>query len=131
MTDEDRANGIRHARRHSGDAFAEAAFSLLLDALDVVIREKRKAKRPNIKASELAVAFEILAVGLFGWLAQAVVESWGIRSSADLGRLVNALVEVDMLRREKHDGEADFDELPDISNAIAVRSREALEAVRM
>jgi uncharacterized repeat protein (TIGR04138 family) len=58
------------------------------------------------------------AVERFGYLARTVLESWNIRRTDDIGVIVYAMIEVELLRRNDNDSQADFHDVFDFEEAF-------------
>jgi uncharacterized repeat protein (TIGR04138 family) len=54
----------------------------------------------------------------FGMLARAVLESWGIRSTGDIGEVVFKLIRVGQLKKSKRDKREDFDDVFEFDEAF-------------
>lgn len=70
-------------------------------------------RRQRVSAQDIAWAVRELAGQCFGPLARTVLEHWGIRSTSDIGRIVEALCEEKMLVKEENDRIEDFDNVYD------------------
>jgi uncharacterized repeat protein (TIGR04138 family) len=109
-----------------------AATDVTWDALEFVLRgyrtvvanrRGRDQVRAHISAPELSWGFIAYADNRFGATAANMLESMGLRDSADLGRVIFALVEAGMLTA------SDGDLLSDFTGVLTVRS--ALETLRL
>jgi uncharacterized repeat protein (TIGR04138 family) len=98
---------VRQIREADG-RFGAEAYLLVMEALDhtmAILGEHR-----HVTAGELLEGFCAHAKRMYGILALAVVQKWGIESGADVGRIVYQLVEAGVLRTQEGDRFEDFDE---------------------
>jgi uncharacterized repeat protein (TIGR04138 family) len=93
-----------HAR--DGSRFNERAYLFVLSSVEFL--QNRLDARRHVTGSELSWACRDLALERFGLLARTVLDCWGIRATADFGRIVYALVEIGLLSTQDGDTEADF-----------------------
>jgi uncharacterized repeat protein (TIGR04138 family) len=73
----------------------------------------------HVTGQELCIGLRDFAVQQYGSLARFVLEQWGIRRTADFGRIVFAMVEVGLLRKTDDDSIADFEGVFDFAEAFA------------
>ncbi len=93
-----------HAR--SSRRYDERAYLFVLAGIEYL--QLKLDVRRHVTGSELAWACRDLARDRFGLLARAVLESWGITSTADFGAIVFTLVSVELLSAQPNDSENDF-----------------------
>lgn len=86
--------------------YDERAYLFVLAALE--FQQSRLAERRHITGRELAVACRDLAIDRYGVMARLVLEFWGITTSADIGDVVFALVESELLLSQPGDRREDF-----------------------
>jgi uncharacterized repeat protein (TIGR04138 family) len=86
--------------------FHETSYVFILSALHFVL--ERLDEPRHISGAELARGVRDLAIERFGPMARTVLEHWGIRSTADVGDLVFALVECGILIKQEEDELDDF-----------------------
>lgn len=86
--------------------FHENAYLFVLAALEY--SQTRLTERRHISGAELAHACRDVAIERFGVMAKMVLETWGVTSTADLGDIVFALVELGLLSSQPTDSKADF-----------------------
>jgi uncharacterized repeat protein (TIGR04138 family) len=96
--------------------FQETAYVFVLSALHHVL--ERITEPRHISGRELAEGVRDLAIQRFGPMARTVLEHWGIRSTADVGELVFALVDCGILIKQDEDGPDDFKGLFDFEDAF-------------
>lgn len=83
------------------------AFLWVLQALEHTRRRLRR--EGHVSAQELLDGQRDLAIQKFGPMAFEVLSHWGLRSSADIGQVVFAMVEAGLLGKTDEDDLADFD----------------------
>jgi len=71
-----------------------------------------------VSGRELCEGLSEFALRQFGRLARTVLESWGIRSSEDIGEIVFSMVEVGLLRKTEDDSRDDFAAALDFDEAF-------------
>jgi uncharacterized repeat protein (TIGR04138 family) len=86
-------------------------------------RSKSRSSRPaepigHVSGQELCESARRLAMRQFGFLARAVLESWGIRSTADMGDVVYSLIASGHLEKTPQDRRADFKDVYDFETAF-------------
>jgi uncharacterized repeat protein (TIGR04138 family) len=86
--------------------YHETAYVFVLSALHYVL--ERLDEPRHISGRELAEGVRDLAIERFGPMARTVLEHWGVRSTADVGQLVFALVECGILIKQDEDDLGDF-----------------------
>ncbi len=101
----------RDGRYHErGYLFVLASVEFLQSRLEV---------RRHVSGQELAWACRDFALKQFGLMARSVLGFWGIRGTADLGRIVFTLVEVGLLVTQPGDREQDFADVYDFEEAFS------------
>src|SRR3977135_956686 len=96
---------LAEIRRRDGK-YNERGYLFVLAALEFA--QGRLPARRHLSGTELAWACRDFALEQFGLLAQAVLEYWGVSSTADLGRIVFMLIDVGLLARQESDRLEDF-----------------------
>jgi uncharacterized repeat protein (TIGR04138 family) len=96
--------------------FDERAYAFVLAALEYL--QSRLPERRHVDGRELAHAVRELALEQFGVLSGLVLRHWGIRSTADLGDIVFALVETGLLMSQSSDRRLDFVDVYDFDEAF-------------
>jgi uncharacterized repeat protein (TIGR04138 family) len=96
--------------------YHEAAYIFVLSALNHVL--ERLAEPRHISGQELAVGVRDLALERFGPMARTVLEHWGIEQTRDVGQIVFALVECNVLIKQEEDSIADFADVFDFDDAF-------------
>lgn len=72
----------------------------------------------HVSGQQLCWAMRDLAIQRWGPLARTVLRRWHIRSTDDIGRLVFALIECGMMRRQETDRLEDFHDVFDFDEAF-------------
>jgi len=88
-------------KRHEREAYA-----LVMDSLEFAI--KRVGERRHLTAAELLVHLCDFAKERYGVLAFSVLESWGVRSTEDVGSIVYNLIGERILAEREEDSPLDF-----------------------
>jgi uncharacterized repeat protein (TIGR04138 family) len=115
-------NGITFAEdvmsrlRERHPAYHETAYLFILSALHYVL--ERLPEPRHISGRELAEGVRDLAIERFGPMARTVLEYWGIRETADVGKMVFALVDCGILIRQEDDALEDFEGVFDFEDAF-------------
>lgn len=102
-------DGIMDRIRLRERRYDERAYLFVLAALEFC--QQRLTERRHITGQELAEGCRDLALERFGLMSRLVLEHWGIRSTADIGHIVFALVELGMLLSQPTDTLADFEDV--------------------
>ena len=63
----------------------------------------------HLTGQQLCEASRRYALEQYGLMAKIVLESWGIKTTDDLGEIVYNLIEVDLMKKSDHDRREDFD----------------------
>jgi uncharacterized repeat protein (TIGR04138 family) len=109
-------DGIMDRIRLRERRFDERAYLFVLAALEY--QQQRMAERRHITGQELATACRDLALERFGVMSRLVLEHWGIRTTADIGHIVFALVELGMLLSQPTDTHEAFQGVFDFDQAF-------------
>jgi len=87
------------------------AYPFILAALEVTRQQTHQTK--HVTGQELCEGFKTLAISEYGIMAKAVLESWGINATDDIGEIVYNLIEAGMLSKTKEDKKKDFHDVFD------------------
>ncbi|MGE4357129.1 MAG: Minf_1886 family protein [Candidatus Omnitrophota bacterium] len=83
-----------------------SAYEFLFQAL--FYTQRKLNRRGHVTGKELLEGIKEYAVEQFGFLAQTVLEEWGVRRTEDFGEIVFNLVEVGLLKKTEEDSIEDF-----------------------
>lgn len=72
----------------------------------------------HVSGQELCESARRLALRQFGFLARTVLESWGLRSTADMGEVVYNLIASGHLEKTPQDRRSDFKDIYDFATAF-------------
>ena len=92
------------------------AYSFVMAALHNTVTKLPKAR--HITGQELLLGIRGYAMDQFGPLARTVLNYWGIKKTEDFGKIVFALVEVGILRKQPEDKIEDFKNVFDFKEAF-------------
>lgn len=96
--------------------YQDAAYIFVLAALNHVL--ERLPEPRHISGRELAEGVRDLALERFGPMARTVLEHWGIEGTTDVGAIVFALVEFNVLIKQEEDTLDDFADVFDFDEAF-------------
>lgn len=109
-------DGIMDRIRLRERRYDERAYLFVLAALEFC--QQRLEERRHITGQELAEGCRDLALERFGVMSRLVLDHWGIRSTADIGHIVFALVDQGMLLSQPNDTREDFADVYDFDKAF-------------
>lgn len=92
------------------------AYSFVMAALHHTVTKLPKAR--HITGAELLEGIREYALEQFGRMARTVLNYWGIKKTEDFGKIVFALVEVGILRKQPEDKLEDFCNVYDFKDAF-------------
>ena len=95
--------------RAGGEQYEERAYLFVLAGIEYL--QRRLPERRHVSGAELTHACRDFALEQYGLLAREVLDHWGIRETADFGRIVYALVEAGLLVTQPGDRLEDFEGL--------------------
>ena len=98
-------------RRYSRDAYVFVSESLGYTV-------QKLGRKGHVAGRELCEGLRDHALEQYGRLARVVLESWGVRSSEDIGNLVFNMVEAGLLRKTEEDRREDFRGVLDFEEAF-------------
>jgi uncharacterized repeat protein (TIGR04138 family) len=99
-------DGVMDRIRMREPRYDEQAYLFVLSALEFC--QNRLEVRRHISAPELVRACRDLALERFGLMSRLVFERWGVTTTADLGEIVFALVELGLLVKQAADTREEF-----------------------
>jgi uncharacterized repeat protein (TIGR04138 family) len=107
MGDDTANQTLRALRRRAGSPpYDPRAYLLVCQSLSVALSNLEEPR--HITARECADGVLELAARCFGVLGSDVLESWGIHSSEDIGRIIAALAERGVVSLDEDDRIEDF-----------------------
>lgn len=109
---------VVHRLVDSDSRYRPEAYFFVRDALTAAAPVSAGSRRPkarHVSAGELLKSCRDVAVEEYGPLARVVLEEWGIRSSADVGQVVFALIEAGVFGKREEDRLEDFENAPDLA----------------
>lgn len=109
-------DGVMDRLRLIAPQYEEGAYFFVLAALEY--SQSRLTERRHISGTELGYAFRDLARERFGVMARLVLNHWGVTSTADIGEVVFALVDLGILMSQPTDRKEDFADLYDFNRAF-------------
>lgn len=83
------------------------AYRFTLSALHFSVSRLKKPR--HLTGRELSLGLKDYAVEQYGPMARTVIESWGIRRTADIGYIVYQLIDAGLLRKDENDRLEDFE----------------------
>jgi uncharacterized repeat protein (TIGR04138 family) len=109
-------DGLMEQIRLRESRFHESAFLFVLASLEFL--QARLPERRHVDGKELAHAVRELALERFGVTSRLVLDHWGVRSTADVGDIVFALVDTGLLMSQPGDSRSDFADVFDFDEAF-------------
>ena len=82
----------------------------------------------HVSGQELCEAIRRFALDQYGYMAKAVLNSWGVHTTADFGEIVFNLIEVGQMRKTPQDRREDFDGVFDFD--VALRQEYRIDPAR-
>jgi uncharacterized repeat protein (TIGR04138 family) len=107
---------LARIRSQSGPQYNERAYLFMLQSIEFL--QARLEARRHVTGGELSWACRDYAHERFGLLARTVLEGWGVKSTADLGRIVYSLIDIGLLSSQPGDREEDFNDVYDFTVAL-------------
>ncbi len=98
------------------DQYKFEAYSFVMAALHHTVSKLPKAR--HITGQELLQGIREYALEQFGPMTRTVLNYWGIMKTVDFGKIVFALVEVGILRKQPEDKIEDFQDVYDFKEAF-------------
>lgn len=92
------------------------AYSFVLAGLHYTVSKLEKTR--HVSGNELLDGIRRYAIEQFGPMAKSVLNYWGIQKTDDFGRIVFALVEAGVLRKQPNDRIEDFKNVYDFEEAF-------------
>ena len=92
------------------------------DASEKSGSEKTGGKAPktehHLTGQQLCEAIRVYAVEQYGYLAQTVLNNWGIHTTSDFGEIVYNWIRIGEMRKSKHDRREDFNDQYNFDDAF-------------
>jgi uncharacterized repeat protein (TIGR04138 family) len=108
---------LRRSRR-----FTREAYYFVRDSLDHTQRFLRQEsgvpELTHVTGAQLCEGLRRHAIDQFGPLSRLVLNSWGLRTTTDIGGVVFLLIETGAFFRSETDSPADFDAVFDFADAF-------------
>lgn len=98
------------------DQYKFEAYSFVMAALHHTVSKLPKSR--HVTGQELLHGIREYALEQFGPMARTVLNYWGIFETVDFGKIVFALVEVGILRKQPEDKLEDFEKVYDFKQAF-------------
>ena len=101
--------------------YQREAYIFLRDALDFTTKQQKKAKGTTVRhvsGPELLDGVRNYALKEFGPMVPTVFESWGIRSTEDIGHMVFNLINAGIFGKTDEDSIEDFKNIYDFQEAF-------------
>jgi uncharacterized repeat protein (TIGR04138 family) len=92
------------------------AYTFVLAALHDTVNGLKKPR--HITGKELALGIRKYALDQFGPMVKTVLHHWGVHTTLDFGKIVFALIDVQLLSRQPEDKLEDFDKVYDFEEAF-------------
>ena len=110
MNEQSFEDAVMRICEKDGDYDVEAYY-FLRESLERTVRAlgREDAKDRHVTGRELCEGFRDHALGEFGPLSLLVLSQWGVFETADIGRIVHALVNEGVFGKKPTDKTSDFD----------------------
>ncbi len=79
--------------------------------------ESRETER-HLSGQQLCEAIRLYALEQYGYMAQCVLNSWGVRSTSDFGEIVFNLIRIGHMRKTADDSREDFNDVFDFETGL-------------
>ena len=87
--------------------YRKEAYLFILAALEYTVDRLQEVR--HLSGDELSRGIADYARIQYGFMAQNVLEYWGMKQTLDFGEVVFNLIEVELLRKSDEDSREDFD----------------------
>lgn len=102
--------------REKHPRYTDAAYLFVLSSLQYAIDQLDEPR--HISGQELAQGCRDLAIDQFGPMARTVLEHWGIHTTEDMGHIVYALIDCQVLIKQEGDSLDDFRDVFDFEETF-------------
>jgi uncharacterized repeat protein (TIGR04138 family) len=72
----------------------------------------------HLTGQELCEAIRLYALEQFGYMAQCVLNSWGVKTTGDFGEIVFNLIRIGQMRKTSQDRREDFNDVFDFETGL-------------
>ncbi|MGA2030615.1 MAG: Minf_1886 family protein [Thermoguttaceae bacterium] len=80
--------------------------------------EGQEVRQRHVTGQELCEAIRRFALEQYGYMAQTVLNNWGIHATGDFGEIVFNLIAIGQMRKTPSDCRQDFDDVYDFHSAF-------------
>jgi uncharacterized repeat protein (TIGR04138 family) len=80
--------------------------------------EGSKESERHLTGQQLCEAIRQYALEQYGFMAQSVLNSWGVRNTGDSGEIVFNLIGIGQMRKTKEDNREDFENVFDFDKGL-------------
>jgi len=100
------------------------AYDFVLQALSFIQHEMKKRgalseDSKHVTGQQLSEACRDMALQEYGMMAGAVLTSWNIKKTDDIGEMVKNLINIDLMVKTETDRQEDFNNVYDMKKAFA------------
>jgi uncharacterized repeat protein (TIGR04138 family) len=92
------------------------AYTFVLAGLHDTVSRLKKPR--HISGKELALGIRKYALDQFGPMVKMVLNHWGIHTTLDFGKIVYALIDIQLLSKQAEDKLEDFDKVYEFDEAF-------------
>jgi uncharacterized repeat protein (TIGR04138 family) len=87
--------------------YRKEAYLFVLAGLEFTVEKLQEVR--HLSGQELALGIAEYARTQYGYMAQTVLEYWGIKQTHDFGEIVFNLIQEGLMRKAEEDHKEDFD----------------------
>ncbi|MCP4811454.1 MAG: hypothetical protein GY888_03015 [Planctomycetaceae bacterium] len=80
--------------------------------------ESEPLAEPHLSGQQLCEAVRQYSIEQFGYMAQMVLNNWGIESTGDVGEIVYNLIRIGLMKKSDNDRREDFENVFDFEQAF-------------
>ena len=80
--------------------------------------ESEPLAEPHLTGQQLCEAVRQYSIEQFGYMAQMVLNNWGIESTGDVGEIVYNLIRIGLMKKSDNDRREDFENVFDFEQAF-------------
>ena len=80
--------------------------------------ESEPLVEPHLTGQQLCEAVRQYSIEQFGYMAQMVLNNWGIRATGDVGEIVYNLIRIGRMKKSEEDRREDFDDVYSFDTAL-------------